>query len=159
METQEIVTYSESETKQAAERLAVFLKPGDVITLEGDLGAGKTAFAKGLASGLGVKETISSPTFTIIKEYEGEIPFFHMDAYRLEYSEEDIGFDEYFDGDGVCVVEWAAFIETFLPENRLNIKITYVDEHTRKLAFSVSDYYYEVVLNDFFRNLSHMDGN
>src|SRR5690625_396703 len=105
METQEIVTYSESETKQAAERLAVLLKPGDVITLEGDLGAGKTAFAKGLASGLGVKETISSPTFTIIKEYEGEIPFFHMDAYRLEYSEEDIGFDEYFEGDGISVVE------------------------------------------------------
>jgi tRNA threonylcarbamoyladenosine biosynthesis protein TsaE len=158
METHEIVTHSESETKQAAERLAVFLKPGDVITLEGDLGAGKTAFAKGLATGLGVKETISSPTFTIIKEYEGEIPFFHMDAYRLEYSEEDIGFDEYFEGDGVSVVEWAAFIETFLPENRLNIKITYVDEHTRKLEFTASDYYYELALNDFFHKLSYMDG-
>jgi tRNA threonylcarbamoyladenosine biosynthesis protein TsaE len=158
METHEIVTHSENETKQAAARLAKFLKPGEVITLEGDLGAGKTAFAKGIASGLGIKETISSPTFTIIKEYEGELPFYHMDAYRLEYSEEDIGFDEYFDGDGVTVIEWAAFIETFLPENRLNIKINYVDEHTRKLEFSAIGFYYEVILNDFMRYLSRIDG-
>ncbi|MFA1819571.1 tRNA (adenosine(37)-N6)-threonylcarbamoyltransferase complex ATPase subunit type 1 TsaE [Virgibacillus oceani] len=153
METHELVTHSEDETKQAAARMAVFLKPGDVVTLEGDLGAGKTAFAKGMARGLGVKETISSPTFTIIKEYEGEIPFYHMDAYRLEYSEEDIGFEEYFDGDGVTVVEWASFIDTFLPESRLNIKITYIDDHTRKLNITATGYYYEVVLNDFMRYL------
>ncbi|WP_164219722.1 tRNA (adenosine(37)-N6)-threonylcarbamoyltransferase complex ATPase subunit type 1 TsaE [Virgibacillus sp. YIM 98842] len=153
MKTHEIVTNSENETKQIAARLAVFLKPGDVVTLEGDLGAGKTAFAKGIASGLGVKETISSPTFTIIKEYEGNIPFYHMDAYRLEYAEEDIGFDEYFEGEGISVVEWASFIETFLPENRMNIKITYVDEHMRKLEFTASGFHYEVVLNDFMRYL------
>src|SRR5690625_4928314 len=105
MKTQEIITYSENETNRIAAKLAIFLKPGNVITLEGELGAGKTVFAKGLASGLGVKETISSPTFTIIKEYQGNIPFYHMDAYRLEYAEEDIGFDEYFEGDGISVVE------------------------------------------------------
>jgi tRNA threonylcarbamoyladenosine biosynthesis protein TsaE len=158
METHDIVTNSENETKQAAARLAVFLKPGDVITLEGNLGAGKTVFAKGIANGLGIKETISSPTFTIIKEYEGEIPFYHMDAYRLENSEEDIGFDEYFDGDGICAVEWSTFIETFLPENRLNIKIMYVDDRTRSLAFTATGYYYEVVLNDFMRYLSRFNG-
>src|SRR5690625_1431662 len=136
MKTQEIITYSENETNRIAAKLAIFLKPGNVITLEGELGAGKTVFAKGLASGLGVKETISSPTFTIIKEYQGNIPFYHMDAYRLEYAEEDIGFDEYFEGDGISVVEWATFIETFIPESRLNIKITYVDERTRRLEFT-----------------------
>lgn len=151
METHEIISYSENETKKVAARLAAFLKPGDVITLEGDLGAGKTTFAKGIASGLGVAETISSPTFTIIKEYEGRIPFYHMDAYRLEHSEEDIGFDEYFEGKGICVVEWATFIETFLPEIRLNVKISYIDEDTRKLTFTAIGFYYEAILRDFMR--------
>ncbi|GAB3799313.1 tRNA (adenosine(37)-N6)-threonylcarbamoyltransferase complex ATPase subunit type 1 TsaE [Virgibacillus kimchii] len=153
MKTYELVTYSESETKRIAARLAVFLKAGDVVTLEGDLGAGKTAFTKGVASGLGVKDTISSPTFTIIKEYQGNLPLYHMDAYRLEYAEEDIGFEEYFEGDGVCVVEWASYIESFLPENRLNIKIAYVDERTRRLEFTATSFYYEVILNDFMRYL------
>ena len=88
-----------------------------MITLDGDLGAGKTTFTKGIAEGLGVKRTVNSPTFTIIKEYEGEsFPFYHMDVYRLENSDEDIGFDEYFNSDGVTVVEWATFIEEFLPQ-------------------------------------------
>jgi tRNA threonylcarbamoyladenosine biosynthesis protein TsaE len=153
MKTYELVTYNENETKGIAARLAAFLQAGDVVTLEGELGAGKTIFAKGIASGLGVKETISSPTFTMIKEYQGKIPFYHMDAYRLEHAEEDIGFDEYFEGDGVCVVEWASFIESFLPENRLGINISYVDEHTRKLQFTASNFYYEVVLNDLMGHL------
>ncbi|WP_099157754.1 tRNA (adenosine(37)-N6)-threonylcarbamoyltransferase complex ATPase subunit type 1 TsaE [Virgibacillus ndiopensis] len=128
-------THSEKETTQIAQRLALVLKPGDVITLEGDLGAGKTTFTKGLANGLGVKRTVNSPTFTIVKEYQGELPLYHMDVYRLENSEEDIGFDEYFNGDGISVVEWAHFIESYLPENRLNINITYIDEHKRLLEF------------------------
>src|SRR5690625_5192903 len=93
-----IKTYTATETIALAQKLAIYLKPGDVITLAGDLGAGKTTFAKGIANCLGVKRTVSSPTFTIVKEYEGEIPFYHMDAYRLENSDEDIGFSEYFNG-------------------------------------------------------------
>src|SRR5690625_8041108 len=97
MNKYEIKTNAVEETARLAARLAVLLRPGDVITLEGDLGAGKTAFTKGIANGLGVKRTVSSPTFTIIKEYEGELPLYHMDVYRLEHSEEDIGFTEYLD--------------------------------------------------------------
>src|SRR5699024_10014665 len=109
MKEHQIKTYAVEETTRLGERLALLVKPGDVITLEGDLGAGKTAFTKGIARGLGVKRTVSSPTFTIIKEYKGELPFYHMDVYRLEHSDEDIGFAEYFNGDGVSVVEWAQF--------------------------------------------------
>lgn len=148
MHEQQIKTQTAQETIKLAEELATNLRPGDVLTLEGDLGAGKTTFAKGIAKGLGVERTVSSPTFTIVKEYEGEIPFYHMDVYRLENSDEDIGFSEYFNGDGVAVVEWAQFIEDYLPENRLNINITYVDEHTRNLTFSATSKHFEWVVNE-----------
>lgn len=143
-----IKTYTATETIALAQKLAIYLKPGDVITLAGDLGAGKTTFAKGIANGLGVKRTVSSPTFTIVKEYEGEIPFYHMDAYRLENSDEDIGFSEYFNGNGVSVVEWAQFIETYLPADLLNINITYVDELTRKITFTATSMHFEWVVNE-----------
>lgn len=92
-------------------RLATLLKAGDV-PLEGDLGAGKTTFTKSLAKGLGIERNVNSPTFTIIKEYKsGRLPLYHMDVYRLGDEFEDLGFDEYFEGDGVTVVEWAHLIE------------------------------------------------
>ncbi|HLR80985.1 MAG TPA: tRNA (adenosine(37)-N6)-threonylcarbamoyltransferase complex ATPase subunit type 1 TsaE [Bacillota bacterium] len=138
-----IKTHSEQETREVAKQLATLLKPGDVITLEGDLGAGKTTFTKGLAEGLGVKRTVTSPTFTIVKEYEGELPLFHMDVYRLKDSEEDIGFEEYFSGEGICVVEWASYITDFLPEQLLNINITYVDEQSRLLSFTPKGPHFE----------------
>lgn len=145
MSLHQIESRSLNETKQVAQRLALLLKPGDVITLEGDLGAGKTAFAQGIAIGLGVKRNVNSPTYTIIKEYEGELPFYHMDVYRLEDSDEDIGFEEYFHGGGISVVEWAHFIEEFLPADRLNIKLTYVDEHTRGLEFFPNGMHFESI--------------
>src|SRR5690606_22621171 len=114
---------------------AALLKPGNVLTLEGDLGAGKTTFTKGLAKGLNIKRAVTSPTFTIMKQYEGTVPLYHIDAYRLEHSEEDIGFEEYMYGDGITVIEWATFIEDYLPNERLMITIQYVDEQTRKLTF------------------------
>lgn len=127
------LTKSAEESQAIGEMLGKHLKAGDVITLEGDLGAGKTTFTKGLAKGLGVRRNVNSPTFTIIKQYKGRIPLYHMDVYRLENSDEDIGFSEYFDGDGVAVIEWATFIEAYLPDERLEIKITYIDEWTRTL--------------------------
>lgn len=148
MNEYQIKTYAVEETTRLAEKLAVLLKSGNVITLEGDLGAGKTAFTKGVANGLGVKRTVSSPTFTIIKEYEGELPLYHMDVYRLEHSEEDIGFAEYFNGDGISVVEWAQFIEEFLPSERLNIHISYLDEHTRLFTFSPKGAYYKWIITE-----------
>jgi len=141
----QIKSGSMEETIRLGERLAVLLKPGDVITLEGELGAGKTTFTKGIANGLGIKDTLSSPTFTIIKEYKGDLPLYHMDAYRLEHSEEDLGFEEYFNGDGISVVEWAQFIDEFLPNDRLDVKIEYLNKHNRIFTFSPSGLHFEAV--------------
>ncbi|WP_425388523.1 tRNA (adenosine(37)-N6)-threonylcarbamoyltransferase complex ATPase subunit type 1 TsaE [Bacillus solimangrovi] len=133
--TYEFVTHTFEETMLFAETLATKLSAGDVLTLEGDLGAGKTTFTKGLAKGLGVKRTVNSPTFTIIKEYKGSrLPLYHMDVYRLEESEEDLGFDEYFFGDGVTVVEWAKFIKDQLPKEYIEITIQHNGDSTRKIT-------------------------
>lgn len=120
---------------ELAERLGKLVQAGDVITLEGDLGAGKTTFTKGLAKGLGVTRVVNSPTFTIIKEYKGRIPLYHMDVYRLDDEMEELGLEEYFYGDGVSVIEWAHIIEAQLPEDRLNISIFHLSETSRRLQF------------------------
>lgn len=126
--------HSIEDTEQFAQQLAPFLSPPDVLTLEGDLGAGKTTFTQALAKALGIKRTVSSPTFTIMKQYEGRIPFNHLDVYRLEHSDEDLGWEEIFDGDAISVVEWAQFIEEELPKERLEIRITRDDEMTRTIT-------------------------
>lgn len=153
MSEKKIKTSSEKETLTVASRLALLVKPGDVITLNGELGTGKTTFTKGIASGLGVKEMVTSPTFTIVKEYEGELPLYHMDAYRLEHSEEDIGFFEYFHGSGVTVVEWAQFIEVFLPTERLNIEMKYIDENSRQIIFNPIGNHYERIATQLLKSL------
>ncbi len=150
MSNYQIQTFTEDETKRLANKLAILLRPGDVITLEGDLGAGKTTFTKGLGAGLGVRRTINSPTFTIVKEYAGEVPLYHIDAYRLENSDEDIGFDEYFNGEGITVVEWATFIEEFLPEERLNIRIKRIDEYKRLITFEANNSYFEEICKELY---------
>ncbi|WP_404451218.1 tRNA (adenosine(37)-N6)-threonylcarbamoyltransferase complex ATPase subunit type 1 TsaE [Virgibacillus necropolis] len=147
MSKNQIETHTEEETKKLATRLANLLRPGDVITLEGDLGAGKTTFTKGIAIGLGVKRVVNSPTYTIIKEYEGELPLYHMDVYRLEDSDEDIGFSEYFEGEGISVVEWAHFIEEYLPNERLDIKINYINEHKRVIEFYPSGSHFNWIIS------------
>lgn len=136
----------EQHTLQIAETLATFVDAGDVITLSGDLGVGKTAFAKGFAKGLQIEERITSPTFTIVKEYEGRLPFYHMDVYRLEYSEEDLGFDEYFFGKGVAMVEWAEFIDEFLPDEYLAITISRTGETSRTITFIANGKKYEKII-------------
>lgn len=142
-----MVSNSAEETNLIGERLASLLEAGDVLTLEGDLGAGKTTFTKGIAKGLGVKRTVNSPTFTIVKEYEGRLPLYHMDVYRLEDSDEDIGFDEYFNGNGVSVVEWAQFIEEYLPTDRLDIRIKYNGD-SRILEFLSNSSHFESIINE-----------
>ncbi|WP_281976244.1 tRNA (adenosine(37)-N6)-threonylcarbamoyltransferase complex ATPase subunit type 1 TsaE [Halobacillus litoralis] len=141
-------SFSSDETKAFAEKLGERLQPGDLLTLEGDLGAGKTTFTKGLGKGLGVKRTINSPTFTIMKEYQGRFPFYHMDVYRLEDSDEDLGFEEYFEGSGVTVVEWAQFIKEFLPAERLDITINYKDDSTRLLTLQARSEHYEEICKE-----------
>lgn len=123
------------ETQALALKLAELVEPQYTITLEGDLGAGKTTFTQSFAKGLGIKRTVNSPTFTIMKQYEGRMPLNHLDVYRLEGSDEDLGWDEIFYGDAVTVVEWAHLIEEELPKERLAIEITRIDETSRKFIF------------------------
>lgn len=150
MKQYELVVHDESETLALAERLTHYLKAGDVLALEGDIGAGKTFFTKGIAKGLGIKRNVNSPTFTIIKEYAGKLPLYHMDVYRLEGSEEDLGFDEYFYGEGITVVEWAGFIEDQLPDERLTIEFTVSGPSSRKLRFIPKGKRYEQLCEEFF---------
>lgn len=146
---------SAEQTMNFAKKLAQKLDKGTVITLEGDLGAGKTTFTKGLAQGLGVTRTVNSPTFTIIKEYtDGKLPLYHMDVYRLEESDEDLGFDEYFHGDGISVVEWAHFIEDMLPAELLKIKINYVNDAERKINLEPVGKRYLDLCKELFSNES-----
>lgn len=124
--------YTESDTIELAENLESEKFKGMVICLNGELGSGKTVFTKAFASSLGIKEDVTSPTFNIIKEYnEGEMPLYHMDVYRLEGNVDELGLDEYFDGNGVTIVEWAEMIESYLPEERLDINIRVTGEDTR----------------------------
>jgi tRNA threonylcarbamoyladenosine biosynthesis protein TsaE len=124
-------TFSEEETKVLARTIARHLKPGDVIALEGDLGAGKTTFAQGIAKALGISGPVDSPTFTIIKEYEGTLPLYHMDVYRIDSPEEELGLEEYFYGDGVCLVEWASRVEPLLPDSTLWMFLTVKPDRRR----------------------------
>lgn len=119
-------TWSEQETFAAGKKLGEQAVPGQIFALLGDLGTGKTVFTKGMAAGLGIQEPVSSPTFTIVQIYEeGRIPLYHFDVYRIADPEEmeEIGYEDCFFGDGVCLVEWADLIEELMPENTIWIRI------------------------------------
>ncbi|MDP4164305.1 MAG: tRNA (adenosine(37)-N6)-threonylcarbamoyltransferase complex ATPase subunit type 1 TsaE [Bacillota bacterium] len=150
MNRYELYTESSEKTVEFAVKLAKALKPGDLIALEGDLGAGKTTFTKGLALGLDIKKTVSSPTFTIIKEYQGRLPLYHMDVYRVQDAYEDLGFDEYFEGEGVSVVEWAHFISEQLPADRLTIFLSHENNNRRKITVGPSGKRYEQLCKEIF---------
>lgn len=136
------VTNSASETRALGERIAAGLRPGDVVLLEGDLGAGKSELTRGIARGLGVTETVTSPSFTILNVYEsGRYPLYHFDWYRLESSEElyELGMDEYLGGDGIAVVEWPGQCPDALPENAIRIRLEPTGEHTRRIEINGTD--------------------
>jgi tRNA threonylcarbamoyladenosine biosynthesis protein TsaE len=124
---------SPEDTARLARQLGERAFAGMLITLDGDLGAGKTTFSQAFAAAIGVKEPVNSPTFTLIKEYEGDaFPFYHMDAYRLSLMEaDDLGLDEYFYGDGVTLLEWAERIEPMLPPERLEMRLEVGTENER----------------------------
>ncbi len=136
---------SETETARFASMLGSVLIAGDVLTLEGDLGAGKTTFTKALAGAIGVTRTVNSPTFTIMKQYQGKFPLYHFDVYRLSDEDEDLGFDEYFSGDGICVIEWAHLIANQLPPERLTITITRSGDTSRTITCEPSGMRYEQI--------------
>lgn len=121
-----IETFRAEETFALGERIGEAIRPGTIISLVGDLGVGKTVFTQGVAKGLGIHEPVNSPTFTIMQVYEnGRLPFYHFDVYRIGDIEEmdEIGYEDYFYGEGVCLVEWANLIEELLPEGVCQVKI------------------------------------
>ena len=123
-----LILKNEEETRAFGLELGASLRKGDIVALIGDLGTGKTALTKYIAEGLGIRETITSPTFTIVQEYrQGRLPLYHFDVYRIGDPEEmyELGYEEYFYGDGVCVIEWADLIEELLPEYTKTIRIEY----------------------------------
>jgi len=143
-----VTTHSEVETMEIAQNLESEKFPGMVICLNGELGSGKTVFVKGFAVGLGITETITSPTFNIVKEYlDGEAPLYHMDVYRLENGEDNIGLNDYFDGNGVSIIEWSDLIADKLPEEYLDVNFVVIDENTRVLKFIPHGKVYEDLCN------------
>lgn len=143
-----ITSRSIEDTKELAENIEAEKFPGMIICLDGELGSGKTLFVKGFAKSLGIEDNITSPTFNIVKEYStGEMPLYHMDVYRLEDGDESIGFDDYFNSDGITIIEWAELIEDILPEERLNIKFKVIDENTRIIKLTPHGTKYEDLIN------------
>ena len=131
MRTMQFLSHSTQETEAIGEELAQKLRGGDVLAFTGSLGMGKTAFTRGLARGLGCRGRVTSPTFTIVNEYEGRTPLFHFDMYRLGSSDElfDIGWDDYLARGGVCAVEWSERVSDALPEDTIFVDIARTDEH------------------------------
>ena len=144
-----VTTFSEGETIELAQNIESEKFPNMVICLRGDLGSGKTVFTKGFAQALEVKEEVTSPTFTIIKEYNsGEMPLYHMDVYRLDGDTTGVGIEDYFTKGGIVVIEWANTIKDILPEERLDIKFKISGENSRTLIITPHGKKYEELCED-----------
>ena len=129
-------TASPDATVALGQRLAQYLEPGDVLALYGDLGAGKTHLVKGVCAGLGVPvASVTSPTFTIVNEYGGDLPVYHFDAYRIERPEEffELGYEDYFFGEGVCLVEWPERVEGLIPDHAIRLRLSHDGHDQRRI--------------------------
>lgn len=137
-------------TIEFGKKLATFLESGDVVLLDGELGAGKTTLTKGIAETLGITKNIKSPTFTLVREYlDGKIPLYHMDMYRLEHSDPfEVGVDEYLEGDGISIIEWSEFIADILPKDFLKIIITKTMDDEREIEMISSGVHYDKIKNE-----------
>jgi len=141
----------EEDTVELAENIESEKFPGMVICLSGELGSGKTVFVKGFANSLEVKETITSPTYNIIKEYhDGELPLYHMDLYRLDDKKDDVGITDYFNKEGICIIEWPEVLEDELPKERLDIIIKVIDDDTRIFVIKPYGMQYEDICHAIF---------
>ena len=132
-----IVLKNETDTRALGAKLAAQMKPDQVYALIGDLGTGKTTLAKAVARGLGVTETLTSPTFTIVQEYEtGRLPLYHFDVYRVNDEDElfEVGLEDYFHKGGVCLIEWADLIEDLLPEGTVTVRLAYGEEEGERIC-------------------------
>ena len=138
-----MITKNAEETREIARQLGERINAKTTILLKGDLGAGKTTFTKGFAQGLGIIKTVNSPTFTMMKVYHGRLDLYHIDAYRLEGLNQDLGFEDQLEEDAVCVIEWPEYIEDVLPEERLEITIQTISETERELIAVGKGLYHE----------------
>jgi tRNA threonylcarbamoyladenosine biosynthesis protein TsaE len=145
-----IVSSSEDKTFNIGYKLGTLIRKGDIVCLTGDLGAGKTTMTKAIAKGLKIDEYITSPTFTIVHEYEGREKLYHFDVYRVGSVEEmeDIGYEEYFYSEGVCVIEWANLIEEIIPENHLWINIKYGPNNERIMDMAPTSDHFEKIVEE-----------
>lgn len=137
---------SNEQTIQIGQTLGKFLKPGDVVLLIGDLSAGKTTITKGIGQAIGVKKIINSPTFTIVKEYRGKFPLYHLDLYRLDGLNQDFDLEEYIEGDGLCVIEWPYQVKEILPKEYLEIFLERLDQNNRRIKISSHGKRYDEVI-------------
>lgn len=143
-----ITSRSVNDTMELAQNIEAEKFPGMVICLDGELGSGKTIFVKGFAEALEIEENITSPTFNIVKEYNtGETPLYHMDVYRLENDDKSIDFNNYFNSNGISIIEWSELIEDILPEERLEIKFKVIDENIRIIKLIPYGSKYEDLVN------------
>jgi tRNA threonylcarbamoyladenosine biosynthesis protein TsaE len=152
-----VITSSTEQTEEVGRVLGTMLEAGDMVCLFGDLGAGKTHFSFGVAQGLQVRDQyITSPTFTFVNEYQGRIPLYHIDLYRLKDPTEleSIGFEEYVDSDGATVIEWAERAEEELPDEKLNVYISDVSENSREIGFFAEGERYEKLLAGFKKSIA-----
>ena len=142
-----VIVSSYYETIELGKKLGEILEKGSTIVVCGDLASGKTTFTKGIGLGLGINETINSPTFTILKIYEGRLPLYHIDAYRLDNSNYDLGFNEF--DDGITVVEWPEYYKEYLPKEYINVTFEYIDENTRKVEINAVGDKYKRIMDNF----------
>jgi len=145
-----IYILNQIELETFAKKLGQLVCAGDVLCMTGDLGAGKTTFTQSFAKGLDVEDYVTSPTFTLIHEYDGRVPLYHFDVYRINHVSEmeDLGYEEYFYGNGVCVIEWASLIEEVLPKDRLWIEIKVTGVESRQICFDSTNDYYDGIVKE-----------
>ncbi len=144
----ELITRSEQETIDLGYKIGKLLEANSLIALNGDLASGKTVFTKGIGKALGIKEVINSPTFTILKIYEGDMTLYHIDAYRLYENPYDLGFEEFLDAGGVMVIEWFDYIKDSIDAEYLKVDMSYVDETTRKITIEAKGKKYEDIIKE-----------
>ena len=154
-DTLDVISHSAAQTRRFGARLGMLLRPGDVVCLEGDLGTGKTCLVQGLGQGMGVSEPVTSPTFTLIAEYRPPSPapaLIHVDLYRLDDALQEalaFGLDDYLEGDGVCVIEWADRVESLLPRERLWLTFRHLNESKRGILLKANGDRYRALLQAF----------
>ncbi|MEE3488856.1 MAG: tRNA (adenosine(37)-N6)-threonylcarbamoyltransferase complex ATPase subunit type 1 TsaE [Bulleidia sp.] len=141
-------TDSRDETHALGEKLGTLAQPDMVFLMKGDLGAGKTTLTQGIAKGLGIKRNVTSPTFNILKIYQGRMPLYHIDAYRMEGVHQDLGLDEFLDDDGLTVIEWSQFMPNLIPEEYLSVSIRLLEGDSREFTFEAVGSVYEKLLEE-----------